>query len=133
MKKLALLAVLVAATAVGAVMVSSALASGPRASDSGFACGVFDENGGIFITTQSSETWYGSGKDALHCIGQSPSGGNGSYVSYNGFACNLLFTGISTSPNNSDTVSKTGESQLWCYGFSTSAPSAASGAAGAIG
>jgi hypothetical protein len=129
MKKLALLVVLVAVAAVSAVMVSGALASGTPTVVTGFACNVFDENGGLFVTFQSNDTTYASGKETLHCIGQSPTGGNGTVVTYSGFGCNLL-NSSSANPLNSDRVSKTGESQLWCYGSVTTAPS---GPAGAVG
>ena len=133
MKKLALLATLVAAVA-GSVAVSGAFASVPSpsfaAQQTGFTCGVYDENGGTFITTQSSDTLYNSGKEQLHCWGQSPSGGNGTYVVYSGFACGLIYTGISVNPANKDTVSKTGASALTCFndGYSAPASSASVGA-----
>ena len=131
MKKLALLATLVAAVA-GSVAVSNAFAVTPSfaSQSTGFSCSVFDENGGFFVTNQSSDTLYNSGKEQLHCWGQSPSGGNGSYVEYDGFGCNLIYTGFSANPANKDTVSKTGASALTCYneGFTAPASSAAVGA-----
>jgi hypothetical protein len=136
MRKLTLLVALVAVAAVSAVMVSSALANdpNPRAQSLGFACGVFDENGNIFITFQSSDTLY-QNKEQLHCVGQSPTGGNGTVVTQSGFACGLVFTGISTNAANYSRVSKSGESQLSCFQYPLpTAPSApASGTAGAVG
>jgi hypothetical protein len=136
MKKLALLATLVAATAVGAVLVSGAVAGTPNpiAQSTGFACGVFDENGNIFITFQSSDTLF-QNKEQLHCVGQSPSGGNGTVVTQSGFGCNLVFTGFSANAQNFSRVSKSGESQLSCFQYPLGdSPSASvSGAAGAAG
>ena len=129
MKKLALLATLVAAVA-GSVAVSNAFAFDQQVT--GYSCGLYDENGGIFVTNQSSDTLYNSGKEQLHCWGQSPTGGNGSYVEYDGFGCNLIYTGFSANPANKDTVSKTGASALTCYNEGFTAP-ASSAAAGAVG
>jgi len=131
MKKLALLATLVAAVA-GSVAISSALASPPSPSfdqqSTGFACGVFDAYGNTFITFQSSDTLYSSGKEQLHCYGVGPADGN--YHLFQGFACGLVYTGISVNPANKDTVSKTGASALTCFndGYSAPASSAAVGA-----
>jgi hypothetical protein len=129
MKKLALLATLVAAVA-GSIAVSNAFAFDQQAT--GFACRVFDENGGTFITHDSSDTLYSSGKEQLHCWGQSPSGGNGTFVEYHGFPCGLhyLFGVFLINPNNKDTVSKTGASALTCYNGDYSVP-ASSGSIGA--
>jgi hypothetical protein len=131
MKKFALLAV-VAVAAVGAAMAGNALATGEPtivAEASGFTCGVFDANGNIFITTTSDSKLYANGKEVLHCIGQGT--GNGTVVYFSGFACGMVFTGISTDPLNKDRVSKSGESQLWCYGHAGGA--SWSGTAGAQG
>jgi len=131
MKKLALLATLVAAVA-GSVAVSGAFASASPAFASqvtGYSCGVYDYDGSIFITNQSSDTLYNSGKEQEHCWGQDASGGDGSYHLFQGFACGLYFTGVSVNPANKDTVSKTGASALTCFndGYSAPASSAAVG------
>jgi hypothetical protein len=132
MKRLALLLTLVAAVA-GSVAISSALAndSHPIDQQTGFACGVYDAYGNIVITYQSSDTWFASGKEQLHCVGQGA--GNGTVVYYNGFACGLIHS-FSTDPNNVDRVSKSGESQLTCYGYAAPpAPPIASSRAGVVG
>jgi len=130
MKKLALLVTLVTIGA-ASVAIGNAVAGDPNPIDveTGFACNVFDANGNLFTTFQSNDTLYQSGKETLHCIGQGA--GNGSVVTQSGFGCNLIHS-VSFSPANSSRVSKTGESQLWCYG-SVSDRAAASGAAGAVG
>ena len=131
MKKLALFASMAAIVAVSVVGVASATGDPTVvASSEGFACNVFDANGNIFITTHSSSKLLLNGKEILHCIGQGA--GNGTVVTQSGFACGLVFTGLSTDPNNSSRVSKSGESQLWCYGRAGE-DAAASGPAGAIG
>jgi len=131
MKKLALLATLVAAVA-GSVAVSSAFAVSPlfAQQSTGFGCVVQDHTGtpNVF-TTQSSDTLYNSGKEQLHCWGVDPSP-DGAYHEYTGFACGLVFTGISFNPANKNTISKTGASALTCFndGFSAPASSASVGA-----
>jgi hypothetical protein len=129
MKRLALLVTLVCAVA-GSVAIASALAGTPNpvAQSLNFACGVEDANGNIFITTQSSDTLYANGKEQLHCVGIGP--GNGTYIVRTGFACGLVFTGVSFDPNNKETVSKSGEAQLTCFNddYSTPASSASMGA-----
>jgi hypothetical protein len=132
MKKLVVLLAAIAAVATVAIGTASG-SGGPIDQQTGFACNVFDENGNLFTTFQSSDTWWGSGKEQLHCVGQSPTGGNGTVVVFSGFACNLLHS-FSTDPRNFDKVSKTGESQLTCYGFAAPpAPPIASTTAGAVG
>jgi hypothetical protein len=92
-------------------------------------CNVFDANGNLFSTT-GTLTAYASGKVTLHCIGQGA--GNGSVVVFSGFLCGLGQYGTSSDPNNNDRISKSGESQLWCYGTSNAeAPASSSGGAGA--
>ena len=54
-----------------------------------------------------------NGKEILHCKGQAT--GNGSVVNFSGFLCGMVFTGLSSDPNNNGRVSKSGQSQLWCY------------------
>jgi hypothetical protein len=130
MKKFALLAV-VAVAAVSAALVGNALASGGSQSTSGFACGVFDRDGSIFITTQSVSTLYSSGKEVLHCVGQGTPGDT--IVTQSGFACGMVYDGISTDPANSSRVGRNGESQLWCYAHGVSPTSSSAGPAGAIG
>ena len=133
MKKLALLATLVAAVAVS-VAASNAFATTPSFAQqsTGFACNVLDYDGSTFTTFNSSDTLYNSGKEQLHCWGQSPSGGNGTYVEYDGFACGLFFQrgAFWVNPNNKDTVSKTGASALTCYSGDDSTPVLPSGSIG---
>ena len=131
MKKLALLASMVAIVAVVGVGVASATGDPVVVEEStGFDCGVFDANGDIFITTHSSAKLLQNGKEILHCIGVGT--GNGTVVTQEGFACGMVFTGLSENPNNSSKVSKSGVSQLWCYGRAAD-PIAPSAPAGAIG
>jgi hypothetical protein len=121
MKKFAVLFALVAAIS-SSVAISSATAGDPNpiSVETGFACDFFDAFGNVVGPTfQSNDTVYASGKETLHCIGQGAA--SGSVVVYTGFACNLLHS-FSTDPLNSDRVSKTGESQLWCYGTASGAP-----------
>ena len=131
MKKLGLLASMLAIVAVVGVGVASATGD-PIVVDelTGFDCGVFDANGDIFITTHSSSKLLKNGKEILHCIGLGT--GNGTVVTQEGFACGMVFTGVSEDPNNRSRVSKSGESQLWCYNRAEpiTAPSARAGAIG---
>jgi hypothetical protein len=130
MKRLALLVTLVCAVA-GSVAIASALAGTPNpvAQTTGFACNVLGTSGSVEATTfQSSETLYASGKDMLHCVGQVTP--DGAYHLFTGFGCGLIFTGVSFNPDNKDSVSKSGESQLTCFNDGFSAP-ASPGLAGA--
>jgi len=133
MKKLALLATLVAAVAVS-VAASNAFATTPSFAQqsTGFACNVLDYDGSTFTTFNSSDTLYNSGKEQLHCWGQDASGGDGAYHEFLAVPCNLIYTGFSANPANKDTVSKTGASALTCYNEGFTAPAQA-GAAGATG
>jgi hypothetical protein len=132
MKKLALFASMVAVVAVSVVGVASATGDPTVvATSEGFACGVFDADGNIFITTNSNSDLYLNGKEVLHCIGES--GVKGPIVNYSGFLCGMVFTGLSDSPLNSDKVSRLGQSQLWCYGQAAADASPSGGPAGAIG
>jgi hypothetical protein len=132
MKKLALLASIVATAAVVGVGVASATGE-PNivASSEGFACNVFNREGGLFTTFNSSSILLENGKEILHCIGAGAGKGD-TIVTQSGFACGMVFTGLSTDPNNSSKVSRLGQSQLWCYG-QAGGDAAASGPAGAIG
>lgn len=132
MKKWTLLVALIAAAAVS-VFVGTALANGGTivAEERGFACGVFDRDGSIFITTNSRSYLLENGKEVLHCIGQGTPGDT--IVTFNGFACGMVFTGISTDPNNTNKVSRLGLSQLWCYNHAAPTASPSGGTAGAIG
>ena len=131
MKKLALLASMVATVAVVGVGVASAEGDPTVVAEStGFACGVFTADGGIILTENSKSQLYLNGKEVLHCIGEGA--GKGSPTYFNGFLCGMVFTGISDSALNTDKVSRLGQSQLWCYG-QANGDAAASGPAGAIG
>jgi hypothetical protein len=134
MKKWALMAATVAAAAVSAVAVSGAFANGGTivAESTGFACGIFNASGGIEITTNSRSYLLENGKEVLHCQGQT-SGADGTVHLFEGFACGMVFTGISTDPNNNNRVSKSGWSQLWCYNRASDAAAPSGGAAGALG
>jgi hypothetical protein len=132
MKKLALLASMLAIVAVVGGGVASATGD-PVVVDeaTGFACGVFDADGNIFLTENSSSKLLQNGKEILHCIGTGT--GNGTVVTQEGFACGMVFTGISENPNNHSRVSKSGVSQLWCYGHTSPIIAPTGGTAGAIG
>jgi len=125
MKKLALLATLVAAVAVSVAATNAFAASPAFANQStGFACVVQDHTGSPSILTfQSSDTLYNSGKEQLHCWGAAV--GDGAYHEFTGFGCNLVYTGASFNPANKDTVSKTGASALTCFNDGFSAPAQA--------
>jgi hypothetical protein len=130
MKKFAVLFVLVAGV-VGSVAISSATANGDPTivqQATGFSCGTFNADGSINITTASVDSVFVNGKEVLHCIGQDPSGGDGTVHKFTGFLCGLFFGGLSSDPLNNDRVSKSGESQLWCYGHGGGAPSSTVGA-----
>lgn len=136
MKKLALLVTLAAAVA-GSVAIGNALATDPTNPldfQQGFNCTLLDANGDLVFTTQSTFYWYQSGKATEHCIGEGA--GNGTVVTWTeaqfpGLKCNFGFDGIPLTDNWNDRVSKSGESQLWCYGFQ--APSAPTGPSGTAG
>jgi hypothetical protein len=131
MKKLALLVAMFASVAAVSVGVASATGEPNVVAEvSGFACGVLDADGNIFITTNSNSKLLENGKEILHCIGES--GVKGPLTVYSGFGCNLPFTGFSDNPLNTDKVSRLGQSQLWCYG-QANGDAASGGAAGAIG
>ena len=134
MKRLALLVTLVAAVA-GSIAVANALAGTPSPLDeqTGFTCGTQDGFGNTVVTNQTSFFWYASGKATLHCVAQGA--GTGSVVVWNfantGYVCNFGFDGIPSTTDWNDRVSKSGEAQLWCYGFlAPTAPIGPSGAAG---
>lgn len=135
MKKVIVLTTALVAAAALAVGVGSAIGAGdptPISEETGFACNFFDESGNVVGPTfQSTDTVYQNGKEVLHCIGQSATGGDGAVHLFTAFGCNLLHSS-SASSLNKDRVSKTGESQLWCYG-QVDVASQSSGAAGAIG
>jgi hypothetical protein len=121
MKKLGLLAALIATAAVvSSVAVGGALGTGPPVVTQ-VDCTVLDANGGGIATT-GTLTAYSNGKVTLHCIGQGA--GNGSVVTWNngntGASCGIGQYGSTTDWN--DRVSKSGESQLWCYGSTGPAP-----------
>ena len=101
------------------------------AEESGFTCGIFNADGSIAITTDSRATLLYNGKEILHCTGQAT--GNGSVVTFEGFLCGMVFTGLSSDPNNNARVAKSGYSQLWCYNRAAPAAAPDGGPAGAIG
>jgi len=127
MKKFVLLFVLAAAVA-SSVAITSASGGTPNpvATATGFACNVFDRDGSLFTTFQSTSTLYASGKEVLHCIGQGTPGDT--IVTQSGFACGMFFDGVSTDPANSSRVGRDGESQLWCFAHGVGAPTSSVGA-----
>jgi len=128
-KKLAL--ALATFLVVGAVATTAASASGPTVVASGFACGVFDGNGNIFTTTNSTLTLYASGKVVLKCNGDGAGAPSLTYYNYEntGASCGLLEFGSTTDWSNK--VGYNGNSQLTCTSFvQTDAARAAGGSAG---
>lgn len=131
MKKFALLVSMVAVVASIGVGVASANEQRVVAEERGFTCGIFNADGSIAITTESRATLLYNGKEILHCQGQAT--GNGSIVTFEGFLCGMVFTGLSEDPNNNAKVAKSGWSQLWCYNRAAPAAAPTGGPAGAIG
>ena len=103
--------------AVAAVATTVASASGPTVVAEGFACGVYDGNGQVFITTNSVLTVYDSGKVVLKCNGNGA--GAPALTFYNfantGASCGMLQFGSTTDWSNK--VGYNGNSQLTCTTF----------------
>jgi hypothetical protein len=129
MKKL--VAAVAIVLAVGAIASTATAATGGTVVAEGFACGVFDGNGNIFITTNSTLTVYDSGKVVLKCNGDGAGAPALTFYNYanTGATCGMLQFGSTT--NWSNKVGYNGNSQLTCTTFiDQSAPAAAGGGAG---
>jgi hypothetical protein len=130
MKKVFVLISALAAAAALTVGVGLAIGSGGPINTAVEGCGVLDANGNVFLTNGTLSV-YASGKVTLHCIGQGA--GNGSVVTWNnantGLSCGLYQYGSTNDWN--DRVSKSGESQLWCYG--STEPRGQSSSSGGVG
>jgi len=122
MKRFLVLIVLAAGIA-SSVAISPASAGDPSiVAQYSVGCTVLDAFGGG-VSTTGIVTVYASGKVTLHCIGFGA--GNGTVVNWNfgntGDVCNVDVYGSTTNWN--DRVSKSGESQLWCYTTTGGSPS----------
>lgn len=114
MKKLVIVVVTVLAAA---VLATGATADSPLYQDSEFACGVIDADGSGLVTSNSSITWYASGKVVLTCSAYGTND-TGQVVKFNyentGFLCGLLGFGATDEWNNR--VGRNGHIQLTCTG-----------------
>ena len=130
-KKLAL--ALATFLVVGAVATTAASASGPTIVASGFACNVFDGNGNLFVTTDSTLTLYASGKVVLKCNGNGAGAPSLTYFNYDntGVTCGMLQYGSTTDWSNK--VGYNGNSQLTCTTFASADAASASGGSAGIG
>jgi hypothetical protein len=115
MKRTAL--ALVTLLAIG-VLASTATATGPVASDQGFACGLFDADGNTVVTSDSFTIWYASGKTYLRCEA-TVTNDTGQRIEYNfdntGASCFIGYSGFTTNWKN--TIGYNGSSQLTCVGW----------------
>jgi hypothetical protein len=119
--------------AVGAIATTATASTGPTVVASGFACGVFDGNGQIFITTNSTLTVYDSGKVVLKCNGNGAGAPSLTFYNYanTGGTCGMLQYGSTTDWSNK--VGYNGNSQLTCTTFVSADAARASGGSAGIG
>lgn len=136
MKKVAMLF----ATAVACMAVVAGTASagggGGTVVASGFACGVFDGNGNVFITTDSVLTVYSNqqgSKAVLQCNGNGAPAPSLTFFNFGntGASCGMLDFGSTT--NWSNKVGYNGNSQLTCTQHLNGDNSAAASAGAGIG
>jgi len=130
MTKRFLVLFVLAAGIASSVAIGSAVAGDPSIqAQYSVGCTVLDAFGNG-VSTTGIVTVYASGKVTLHCVGQGA--GNGSVVFWNfgntGLSCNVDVYGSTTNWN--DRVSKSGESQLWCFTSTGGAPSSGSSGVG---
>jgi hypothetical protein len=135
MKKFLAAAVVVLAASAVAVGIASGSGGGGTVVDEGFACGIFDGNGSIFITTNSQLTVYAnqqSSKAVLRCSDNGAPAASLTYYNYGntGASCGMLEFGSTT--DWSDKVGRNGNSQLTCT-TDLSADRASSSAGAGIG
>jgi hypothetical protein len=133
MKKLVVAAVVVLAAAAIAAGVASGGGGGGTVVASGFACGVLDGNGNVFITTNSTLTVYSNqqgSKAKLRCEGDGAGAPSLTYFNYDntGITCGMLQFGSTT--DWVDKVGYNGNSQLTCTQILDDADSASSAGAG---
>jgi hypothetical protein len=138
MKKLVMSAVIVLAASAIAVGVASGSGGGGYVYDSGFACGIFDGNGNIFVTN-NSELWVysnqQSAKIVLRCSGDGAPASSLTYYNYGntGALCST-YMGSYLTTDWSDKVGRNGNSQLTCtYSFNGGDSASISSAGGRSG
>lgn len=112
MKKLVAAVVAVLATAAIAIAGATA-AGGPLFHVEGVECGVIDRDGSGVLTTDSSLTWFASGKVELRCEADGTPGAT--VVQFTGFLCGLGPFGVTTQSKN--VVRREGRIQLTCQGY----------------
>ncbi len=123
-----LVTMLVAAVFAGGV---AARSDGGTLVASGFACGILDASGSVYITTKS-ELWSFQNRSVLRCqgnngVGTAPDPGP-IYFNFGntGLSCGMLQFGSTTTW--SDKVGYNGDSQLTCYGPANPVAAASGGA-----
>jgi hypothetical protein len=118
---------------VGAIATTASATTGGTVVASGFACNVFDGNGQIFSTTNSTLTVYDSGKVVLKCNGNGAGAPALTYYNYGntGVTCGMLQYGSTT--DWSDKVGYNGNSQLTCTTWVTADAASVSGGSAGIG
>ena len=131
MKKLVVAAATVALAAVFASGVAAA--TGGTVVASGFACGVLDGNGNVFITYNSTVTAYDSGKVVMKCNGNGAGAPSLTYFNYanTGLVCGI--PGYGTTTDWTDKVGYNGNSQLTCTTWASDQVAAASAGGAGIG
>ena len=119
--------------AVAAVATTVASASGPTIVDEGFACNVFDGNGQLFVTTNSTLTVYASGKVVLKCTGDGAGAPSLTFYNYanTGLSCGIQGYGSTTDWSNK--VGYNGNSQLTCTTFASADQARVAGGSAGIG
>ena len=129
MRKKLLLALSLLAV-VGAIAATTASASGPTIVDSGFACSVYDGNGNLFSTNNSTLTVYDSGKVVLKCNGNGAGAPSLTFFNFanTGVPCNVGPYGLTNDWSNK--VGYNGNSQLTCTTFINTDVAAASAGGG---
>ena len=119
----------VAAVVAGGVAASD---SGPKLIDSGFACGILDGNGNVFITTNSSR-WLSQNKVWIQCEGNGAPAKVLTYFNFGntGLTCNIG-GGYGGTRDWVDKVGRAGNSQLTCK-LSIDDPAASSSGGAGLG
>jgi hypothetical protein len=128
MKKLLAAVVVVLAASAVAVGIASGSGGGGTVVAEGFACGLYDGNQNIFITTNSQEIKYAN-KVVLRCSGDGAPAA--SLTVFSGFLCSTVTAGLTT--DTTDKVGRNGNSQLTCTVDTTAPASSSSGTAGVAG
>lgn len=130
MRKLSVAVAAVLAAAAVTIGVANASGDGGTVIGSGFACGVLDGNGAVFITTDSVLIAYQT-KVVLRCTGDGAAAKELTYFTYANTGLTCAVPGYGSTTNWTDKVGRSGNSQLVCV-VSTDSISAqsSSGAAG---